>query len=167
MAAVHPVYFNREPPVRADSLGWYDMRPVDQEYWRRVEELRARGGFWAVVRLVALHSAPGYSPLLALEIASIEGEYFPELMLPGALDGTEWEGVPAHLSLCFEEECPPRLLAAALLRWGGRQRVWAPCERVSSGATCVLGRRGLAACSLLRSMHAVGRYAGGELHVSL
>jgi len=167
MEAVFPAHFDRQPPVQASSLGWYEMRPADGDYWRRVEELQARGGFWAVVRLVALHSAPGYSPLLALEVVAAEDEYFPALMLPGALNGTEWEGVPTHLSLCFEEECPLDLLEAALRRWGAPQRVWIPCERVTSGATCVLGRGGVAACPLLHQMHAGGSYANREFHISL
>ena len=121
--------------MEVGELSWEQLRPADEEYWRRVEELRWRGGFWACARLVSLHSEPGEEPLLA--IALERSGYFPDLMLPGALDGTRWEGVPVHLSLCFRSECPPWLLRAARRRW--RRRVWVSCLRVTSGATCEVG----------------------------
>ena len=98
-----------------------------------LEELRARGGFHASVRLVALQSDPGADPLLAIGVAPWHGGYFPALMRPGALDGTKWQGVPDHLSLCFLSECPPELLASALRRWGRMRHVWVSCKDVSSG----------------------------------
>ena len=98
-----------------------------------VEELKDRGGFHASARLVALQSGPGEDPLWAIQVAPWRGRFFPTLMLPGALDGTKWQGVPEHLSLNFVSECPPGLLAAALHRWGRRRRVWISCKDVTSG----------------------------------
>ena len=72
-----------------------------------LEELNARGGFHASVRLVALQDAPGDDMLLAIQVAPWPGGYFPALMRPGALDSTKWQGLPDHLSLCFASECPP------------------------------------------------------------
>ena len=168
--AVRPTFYGRAPPVDLKKLTWADMRPSDREYRRRVQELRGRGGFHAYARLVALHSAPGQDPLLAIELTACG--YFPALLLPGALDGTAWQGVPKHLSLCYAQECSPQLLAAALRRWGRRRRVWVSCARVSSGATCVLKKRGagrgaLVRCGVLRQMHRKGGSTDRELHVSL
>jgi len=166
--AVYPTFYGREPPVDATALAWEDTRPDDAQYWRLVARLKRRGGFFASARLVALHSAPGQDPLLALQLARQRGCYFPVLLLPGALDGTAWQGVPVHLSLCYAQECPPWLVAAAQRRWGHWRRVWVSCSRVSSGATCILGRRGaLARCRILRQMHHCGWYSKRELHISL
>ena len=169
MAAVFPVYYGRAPLVDADALSWEDTRPEDDEYWRRVGKLQRRGGFYATARLVSIHSAPGEDPLLAVELSAYRGGYFPELMRPGALDGTVWEGVPTHLSLCFESECPGRLLAEARRRWRRPRRVWVSCHHVSSGATCVLreGVGALAVSRVLLQMHGLGRFRHRPLHVSL
>ena len=70
---------------------------------------------------------------MAIEVAPLNGRYFPILMRPGAMDGTKWQGVPDHLSLCFLSECPPELLASALRRWGRMRHVWVSCKDVSSG----------------------------------
>lgn len=167
-AAVYPAFYGRAAPRDASQMTWEQQRPADEEYWRRVEELQCRGGFRAAARLVALHSEPGADALLALELRPWGRGYFPELMQAGALDGTQWQGVPVHLSLCFAAECPEPLLAAALRRWGRRRRVWVSCDRVSSGAACILGRQGaLARCPVLREMHDGGSYRNRELHVSL
>ena len=168
LAVSQPAFYGRAAPRDADQLTWHDQRPDDAEYWARVEALQQRGGFYAAARLVAMRSSPGEEPLLAVALEPWQGRFFPQLMLPGALDGTQWEGVPTHLSLCFLSECPDRLLNSARRRWGRRRRVWVSCSRVTSGAACTLGRRGsLARCRVLRRMHAAGWYRDRELHVSL
>ena len=168
---VFPKYYGCCPPMDAYKLSWEETRPPDEEYWHEVGALKMRGGFAAAVQLVALHQEPGGDPLLAIEVAPLEGQYFPQLLLPGALDGTEWEGVPPHLSLCFASECSDELLRKALRRWGRRRAAWVSCARVTSGAVCELRKRGsrgsLAACPILRQMHAEGHYRRRPLHVSL
>jgi hypothetical protein len=144
------------------------VRPAEAEYRLRVDALQQRGGFHAAVRLVAMHSSPGKEPLLAIALEQWQERFFPELMRPGALDGTEWEGVPVHLSLCYLSECPPRLLRSACHRWGRPRRVWVSSGRVSGGAACILGKRGsLARCGILKQMHKLGLYGDREPHVSL
>ena len=171
LSNVFPKYYGCSPPRDAYQLSWEDTRPPNEAYWQQVGELQRRGGFAAAVRLVALHQEPGGDPLLAIEVAPLEGQYFPQLLLPGALDGTEWEGVPPHLSLCFASECSDELLRRALRRWGRRRAAWVSCAHVTSGAVCELRKRGsrgsLAACPILRQMHAEGHYRRRPLHVSL
>ena len=134
--------------------------------------MQHKGGFWVQARLVALHDEPGREPLLAIALTPWKMLPFPELMLPGALNGTRWEGVPPHLSLCYESECPGVLLEAALRKWGVPRRVWVSCQRVTCGASCELRVRGrrrgeLAACGLLRRMHCGGWYSNRPLHISM
>ena len=170
MLCVFPKFFCAKPPVDAAQQTWEDLRPAG--YWKRAAELERRGGFWATARLVAMYGKAGEEALLAIALAPWKDAYFPELMRPGALDGTCWEGVPLHLSLCFESECSDMLLEEALRKWGRPRRVWVSCERVTSGATCQLRTRGrgcgeLPACRLLRRMHREGWYSNRPLHVSL
>ena len=170
MLCVFPKFFCAKPPVDAAQQTWEDLRPA--EYWKRAAELERRGGFWATARLVAMYGKAGEEALLAIALAPWKDAYFPELMRPGALDSTCWEGVPLHLSLCFESECSDMLLEEALRKWGRPRRVWVSCERVTSGATCQLRTRGrgcgeLPACRLLRRMHREGWYSNRAWHVSL
>ena len=172
MLCVFPKFSLDQAPKDAAELTWEDLRPADDEYWRRAEELERRGGFWASARLVAMHAKPGEEALLAIALSPWKSAYFPELMRVGALDGTCWEGVPPHLSLCFDNECPDMLLEAALRKWGRPRRVWVSCERVTSGACCELRTRGrrrgeLASCALLKRMHRGGYYSNRPFHVSL
>ena len=172
MLSVFPTFYGTEAPVDSAQQTWEELRPPDHEYWRRVVELERAGGFWASARLAALHSEPGAEPLLAIALAPWRTLPFPELMVRGALDGTCWEGVPPHLSLCYGSECPGALLEAALRKWGRPRRVWVSCGRVTSGAVCELRTRGkmrgaLASCALLRRMHSGGWYSHRPLHVSL
>jgi hypothetical protein len=164
MQHFYPTYYGETPPI-VDELDWEQTRPDDTEYWRRVHELQWRGGFWASARLAWLHNKPDEEPLLAIVLEPLKGEYFPNFMLHDALKDTRWEGVPTHLSLCFQSECPPRLLRGALRRWRERG-VWVECRRVTSGATCEVGGR-LAECPVLQKLHNGGYYKDRALHVSL
>ena len=172
MLCVYPSYYGLTPPKDDAQQTWQDLRPPDEEYWCRVDDLQQKGGFWAQARLVALHSEPGAEPLLAIALAPWKMLPFPELMVCGALDGTCWEGVPPHLSLCYASECPGALLEVALRKWGRPRRVWVSCKRVTSGAACELRTRGrrrgeLAACGVLRRIHSGGWYSNRPLHVSM
>lgn len=168
---VFPKYYGCCPPRDANQITWEDTRPPDDLYWEKVAELKRRGGFAAGVQLVALHSKPGGDALLAMEVTPYQTQYFPQLLLPGAMDNTAWEGVPLHMSLCFASECSDELLRKALKRWGRRRTVWVSCARVTSGAACELRKRGsrgsLVACPILRQMHAKGYYKHRPLHISL
>jgi len=46
--SVYPTYYGQEPPV--GELTWEELRPADEEYWRRVDKLQQRGGFYAYAR---------------------------------------------------------------------------------------------------------------------
>ena len=162
----YPRYYGRQAPLRSWELAWEATRPADHLYWQRVGRLRRAGGFWCRAVLAELHAEPGQSPLLALQLTP--AGWWPHLSLPGALAGTEAEGSPAHLSLCYLSEAAAEDLAAAQAKWGRPRRVWVSCTRVTSGATCQLGRGcPLSACPVLRRLHAGGWYRERPLHVSL
>ena len=164
---VFPRFYGEVPLRWAAHLTWEETRPADEEYWLRVAELQTLGGWWADVQLVELHSAPDQPPLLALRVAPVQGRYFPQLLREDALLGTDFEGVPPRVSLCFKGECGRGALLEAMRRWGHRRRVWLAVAWIGGGASAQLGECEVTACPALAWLHAHGWYASRGLHVSL
>ena len=75
LAQVYPRFYGQVAPRSAWELSWQETRPDDEEFWVRVSELQTRGGWWADVQLVEMHSAPDQPPLLALRVAPVPGRY--------------------------------------------------------------------------------------------
>ena len=71
MLCVYPTFFLDRAPKDAAEQTWPDLRPPDEENWRRVRELESRRGFWATARLVALHGKPGEEALLAIALERV------------------------------------------------------------------------------------------------
>ena len=108
-----PTYFGTAPPRgSADALTWEETRPADDEYWARVVEVEDDGGRWADAQVAKMYSEPEWSPLIAIVF-----NVWPDLRLPGALDGTGFDGVPAHYSIAFRDEIPRKLYRHLLRKW--------------------------------------------------
>ena len=160
-----PTFYGRSPPRGpASEYGWEETRPADGEYWRRVGELERRGGFWAYSELVRMESEPGADPLVALALSP--SGYFPNLLIEGALDGTDFDGVPPHISLAFGREIPRGLYRRLVRRWGRRRLIWVGCPRVTSGATCEVSGV-VADCDVNAAVRRGGRYWRRGRHMSV
>ena len=140
-----PTYSGTAPPRGpADALTWKETRPGDDEYWTRVADVEWRGGWWAEARVAKMYSEPGWSPLIAVVF-----DVWPDLYLPGALAGTDFDGVPAHYSIAFWDDIPRKLYRRLLRKWKWPRWIWVSVNRINAkgtaevGSTCAIGRCGL------------------------
>ena len=113
----------------------------------RIETLRNRG-LDAMLRLELV------GKLWALVVEPHDRDDLPRLALPWKL----------HVSLCFEDECVPQLLADIRAKWHGRRLTLWFSNFGSGGSGALSGE--LASCPLVRRAHKFWWYSDRDLHIS-
>ena len=143
-------------------MSWYETRPDDTTFYRRRAKLISRGGWWATARLAKLYSEPNKVPLVAVIF-----DKWPALVKDGALDGTQFEGVPGHYSIASRDELPRKVYKCLAYKWKRPHKIFISIDDVNKKGTAQVGTRcAIGSCQLNKRAKALGSYRRTS-HVSL
>jgi hypothetical protein len=89
-------------------------------------------------------------------------------MLDGALDGTDFAGVPGHYSIAFRNELPRKVYKRLAFKWRRSHRIFFSVEYINNNGTAQIGTRcAIGSCRLVKRAKAMGYYKYRTSHVSL